>query len=83
MKTRHGFISNSSSSSFVIRDSSILSKRQIEAIRDHGIIAKYDAWEIKEEFGTITGFTWMDNFDMEQYLTDIGVPSNAVEFDRE
>jgi hypothetical protein len=90
MKTRTGFVSNSSSSSFVINKDDI-SERQIELIIDHIMYGKkfgveycekHDEWKIKETEFTIEGDTSMDNFDMEHYLDEIGVSSEHIKWDR-
>ena len=84
MKTRIGFVSNSSSSSFAIYKKH-LTGRQVEQIKNHAKIgeelgigyAKEWEWSIQESDHIIGGSTWMDNFDMHQFLREIGVnPDN-------
>jgi len=83
MKIRNGFVSNSSSASFVI-DKTKLRPWQIEAIKDHihaGQVLKLatmeyaddmDAWEIGiETENTITLSTIIDNFNMDDLLSAI------------
>jgi len=93
MKFRNGFVSNSSSSSFTISRSK-LSKIQIKRIHDHIFHASkrpdlfpwLEEWEIKEDddLDIITGFTWMDNFDMEMYLRDfVKVADEDIIWDRD
>ncbi len=81
MKIRNGFVSNSSSSSFVVIKNG-LSEKQIELIKNHAeevrkrrFIEKYgydynpqDAWDIYETIDTIQLSTIIDNFDMYTYL---------------
>jgi len=90
MKYRNGFVSNSSSSSFVI-PLQYLNGLQIALIQNHIAEApKYgiydacdeDEWSISVGSATIEGYTWMDNFDMEQFLTLIGVDMDKVTMDR-
>jgi hypothetical protein len=85
MKTRNGFVSNSSSSSFLI-NTFYLSDFQIESIKNYKEVAskskiKYCSsddfnWSIKiveriNGYDDISGFTIMDNFDMHYFLTEI------------
>ena len=88
MKIRQGFVSNSSSASFVI-DKTKLNGLQIIAIKNHIQTAielgmdeystEYNAWEITDDdSGTMELSTIMDNFDMSTFLTRIGVPEEDV-----
>ena len=84
------FVSNSSSSSFVIKIYD-LSQRQIELIYNHeDQIDKDsrcdDAWTIREEEREgekyITGYTWLDNFDMENYLREVvGISDEFIKWE--
>ncbi len=91
MKIRAGYVSNSSSSSFVI-DKYYLSSYQIEMIKNHIEESKRlpmpeklyngkdDAWSITETKNTIKGNTWMDNFDMCWFLNEINIPSEKIDW---
>lgn len=87
MKTRKGFVSNSSSSSFVI-SKNVLNGIQIGSIINHGCslyfkrsgCRPYDIWNISEDEFCIYGSTGMDNFDMEKFLRMLGVNMNTVEW---
>jgi hypothetical protein len=87
MKTRYGFVSNSSSSSFVIHKM-YLTPLQIYAIKNHIEVAPKlnemgcgdnfyaygsDRWDITDCGDTIRGYTSMDNFDMHEFMRRIGV----------
>lgn len=96
MKTKTDFVTNSSSSSFVIATEH-LTMEQITMIHDHietalmiekkhpnidfGYPNHRDAWTITELNGQISGNTIMDNFDMMGFLQFIGVPMDLVEYD--
>ena len=80
MKKRNGFVSNSSSSSFIIKKEDI-NQLQLERLLDHSIYEKYgsidDAWIIDlgdENSKYIIGSTGMDNFDMSSFCFDNGIP---------
>ena len=85
MKVRLGFVSNSSSASFVIYKRN-LSKLQIMAIKSHYISLDFirdgrhswDEWHIHEDDYEIRGYTSMDNFDMHKYLEKIGVNEEHI-----
>lgn len=94
MKTRQGFVSNSSSSSFIIQKKD-LTVEQYASIKNHIEVAKGmssdamqyasdgDAWNIHEDKDTLRGDTFMDNFSMYEFMTEIGVPEKAMNFDGE
>lgn len=88
MKIRTGFVSNSSSSSFIIQKKN-LSDFQIFCIKNHiqmGKIAgiKYaepaEAWSISDEHDEIVGRTDMDNFRIADLFEKIGIEDNIVEW---
>jgi len=89
MKTREGFVSNSSSSSFVLKKTDV-TEEQLEAIRNHaqsqqfkdcGYASAGDEWTILEDDEGMMGYTWMDNFDMAEYMKELGIDSSVVEMD--
>jgi hypothetical protein len=92
MKIRDGFVSNSSSSSFVI-NKKCLTEEQLDAIRNHieyaknnfsdfddiGYVTEGLVWSIKEKESEIYMSTSMDNFDMYTFLLKIGVDESKIE----
>lgn len=94
MKVREGFVSNSSSSSFVV-DKGYLTAKQIDHIKNHigyselkmwwdlGSVNEPNAWAIRETEGAIELSTFMDNFDMRHFLSRIEVPDEAIMGDGE
>lgn len=73
MKNRYGFVSNSSSSSFVIKDKNKISPFQYEKIMNHREIAGRYAWDITETDTSLECETYMNNFDLEEYVRILGV----------
>jgi hypothetical protein len=90
MKLRNGFVSNSSSSSFIICKDK-LTATQLCAIENHFMMAKRfgmycqpgDAWSIDEDEFTIRGSTGMNNFSMMDFFEHIGVNEDDVRWQGE
>jgi len=82
MKARNGFVSNSSSSSFVVHKEYI-SEYQMERIYAHveEVDRDYDVWSIEDLGHKVRFSTSMDNFDMESYLERIGVPTKEIKYE--
>lgn len=93
MKLRNGFVTNSSSSNFVIGREG-LTPLQEHAIINHIEIAKQlgfddpayceesDRWNIEFFPHMIECSTFMDNFDMRGFLTWIGVCADDIRGDK-
>jgi len=81
MKVRNGFVSNSSSSSFII-SLEYLSHYQIASIEDYREITNDTdyGWSIQTNDKYLKGSTSMDNFDMEGYLEGLNVDMSKVEW---
>ena len=91
MKIRIGFVSNSSSASFVLKRRR-LSKFQEEAVIDHldcsiGLLRwtndrHYNwKWSIDVNDKTIEGYTSTDNFPMSEFFDAIGIPGSEYEME--
>lgn len=89
MRIRSGFVSNSSSASFVIIKFNLTS-RQLKQIRSAPAYAKrlgmdfieeHGNWRVKEDENVILGSTTMDNFDFAEFLTKIGVNWDYIGWD--
>jgi len=95
MKIRNGFVSNSSSSSFVV-EKKYLTEEQKDLIINHyhyvkeypelfsfsKRISDYDEWQITETETEIKGYTILNNFDMDEFFRIvIDIPFKAVKFE--
>lgn len=84
MKLRDGFVSNSSSASFIVNRHKILPSQLKKIIHtfdsmrsDSGFMYKErcfyggDAWDMKIECDLIIFNTFMDNFPLYEYMTEV------------
>lgn len=77
MKFRFGFISNSSSASFIIYNE-FLKEDEREKIIDYLNNNNEDGWDWHYGDEVITGFTIMDNDSFVNFLTKLNVGMKAV-----
>ena len=92
-KVRLGFVTNSSSSSFILQKKN-LTESQIEKVINHGEYIRTrkimfdgywngpeDDWEIVVKEDVIEGSTTMTNFDMQQFFEYIGINKKDYKFE--
>lgn len=83
MKFRSDFVTNSSSSSFIISKND-LTKKQLKMLLDYNVYSgrrKWgDEWEIEDHEDQIYCFTIMDNGDMKMFLKKIKVNLDNVRY---
>lgn len=89
MKIRNGFVSNSSSASFVLKTNKLSSNqlcRIFELIKEDecdGTILKldYDRWSITISENEISGYTWMDNEELSELFSELNIPYTEYEIE--
>lgn len=85
MKVRSGFVSNSSSSSFIVSLKDITPAQYLAIVNnqydDQGFCNSSDAWDIDVSDTEIRGSTFMDNYSMREFFEKIGVDNDKVKWD--
>ena len=96
MKIRTDFVTNSSSSSFVISRKDITDE-QIELLKNHADIIKHfgyeipgleyslsdDYWDISIDDDSVSGYTSMDNWNFYKFLEYIGLDMTKVQYNHD
>ena len=89
MKIRDGFVSNSSSSSFVISRNDLSATQLYQLIHHEELASSFglhcdpmDAWYVDDDLANIVkGSTHMDNFSMVEFFNYIGIDIDKVKWD--
>lgn len=76
MKIRKGFVSNSSSSSFILNRKNLTYEQEclISKLCDETNCG----WLLFNTYGSLIGYTYMDNFDIAKFFDKIGVKKTDV-----
>ena len=80
MKIRNGFVSNSSSASFIISKKDLTENQIDELLKYTDNEKNYDGWTIEEESNSIAGFTIMDNETINSFFNSLNIPDNHIEW---
>lgn len=79
MKIRTGFVSNSSSASFIIAKAD-LSENQMKKLLNYDC-KDGDFWEISETDSLVKGWTIMDNGDMSDFMRSLKINGEHVNWE--
>jgi hypothetical protein len=84
MKIRNGFVSNSSSSSFVVSLKDITAAQYVAIMEnDYKDQPWPEPWDIVVTSTDIEGSTFMDNYSMFDFFEKIGVDTSKVKWEGE
>ena len=81
MKIRTGFVSNSSSASFVVPKSALTYLQGQQLLAYNTADENTDGWTVREDGDRLVGWTSMDNGDMEVYMRKIGIIKDPVQWE--
>ena len=81
MKIRTGFVSNSSSSSFVISKQALTQEKITKLLEYSGSKDNYDGWHIKEGKFFVEGYTLMDNGTIYDFIKSLDLPEGSSHFE--
>lgn len=80
MKYRHGFVSNSSSASFMVPKSRISGTEGAALLAYNISEENTDGWTVWEDGDCIRGSTFMDNDALDEYLDSINFDMKKMEW---
>jgi hypothetical protein len=82
MKIRQGFISNSSSSSFIV-NLDLFSPKLLREVDNKNLnLEEYEKWDIEIDYekNLFKASTFMDNFDLREFLINRGISEEEIKY---
>ena len=83
MKIRNGFVSNSSSASFIISKKDLTENQKDELLKYTDNEKNYDGWSIRESEFFINGSTVMNNGIIKDYLNKLYINPKIISWEHE
>jgi hypothetical protein len=80
MKRRYGFVSNSSSSSFVIIKDKLTEDQLNQLLEYDDDEDNYDGWGIRIRGEFVSGSTMMDNGTIYDFIKKLNIPQEIINF---